>query len=81
MQSSESENQLVDSIKSKVYDIAKSIVTREGFFEYFYLILPKSKNYLSAFNLANRVHYLMFNQYKYSCYHSFTKQLRKYLKS
>ncbi len=81
MKTTQDTQQFEHFIKSKVYDLVKQIATRVGFFEYYFKILPRCKNNTRAFYLANEIYCLIFNEYKYSSYNSFKKQLSSYLKN
>lgn len=67
-------------IKSRVYEIAKKIGTRDGFFQYYFDISKRCSSNSEAFYLTNQIHYLIFNEYRYTSYTTFSKQKQKYLR-
>ena len=68
-------------IKSRLFGLTRQLATKQGFFSYYYKILPKCKTQEAAFDIVNLLHYLLFDEYKYSSYNSFrhvkNKELRK----
>jgi len=67
-------------IESKVLPIAQKLGTRQGFFEYWFKILPKCKSHQDAFDLVNLMHLKIFKEEKYSSFTSFKVQKSRYLK-
>lgn len=68
-------------IKSRVYEIAKKIGTRNGFFQYYFDISKRCCSNSEAFQLTNQIHYLIFKEYRYTSYTTFSKQKQKYLRN
>ncbi|CAL2077703.1 hypothetical protein [Tenacibaculum sp. 190524A02b] len=65
------------NVKSRVYDLAKKIGTRNGFFEYYFKIVLRCNSQKQAFELVNQIHYLIYDEFRYNCYHSFLNQRKK----
>ena len=72
--------QFKNKIEAMVLPLAQKLGTRNGFFEYWFAILPKCKTQKAAFDIANLLHLKIFNEEKYTSYDSFHKQKNRYLK-
>lgn len=66
-------------LKSKLYDLQKKLATRSGFVAYYYLILPKCKTFVAAFELTNLMYFKLFNEYLFNSYHAFSMYRKKWL--
>mgnify|MGYP000047098876 FL=1 len=73
--------QFKQSIEAKLLPIAQCLGTRNGFFEYWFRILPRCRTPKTAFYVANLLHLTIFKEEKYTSYDSFHKQKSNYLKS
>ncbi len=69
------------TIKSEVYEIAKKLGSRKGFFDYYFSILKNCETCRQAFELVNEMAWLIFGEYRYSSYTSFTVQKKRFLKN
>ena len=52
-----------------------------AFFKRYFSALPKQRTNAEAFNYVNDEYFTLFSEYKYSCYRSFSINLKKYLKN
>lgn len=77
----QSPEQFKQQIEAMVLPIAQKLGTRQGFFEYWFKILPKCKSHKTAFDIVNLLFLLIFKEEKYTSYDSFKKQKSRYLKS
>lgn len=77
----QSPEQFKQQIEAMVLPIAQKLGTRQGFFEYWFKILPKCKSHKSAFEITNLLHQLIFKEEKYQTYNSFKNQKSRYLNS
>jgi hypothetical protein len=77
----ETSQQFQQKIEAKVLPLAQKLGTRQGFFEYWFQILPRCKSHKAAFDIVNLLHHLIFNEEKYTSYDSFKKQKTRYLKN
>jgi hypothetical protein len=73
--------QFQQKIEAMILPIAQKLGTSEGFFLYWFQILPKCKNQKAAFDLANLLHFKIFKKEKYSSFDSFRKQRDSYIKT
>ncbi|WP_439129945.1 hypothetical protein [Polaribacter sp.] len=78
---SQTSEQFKQQIEAMVLPIAQKLGTRQGFFEYWFQILPKCKSQKTAFEIVNLMHYKIFKEEKYTSFDSFKKQKNNYLKS
>jgi hypothetical protein len=78
---SQSPEAFQQQISALAFPLAQKLGTREGFFEYWFQILPRCKSHKAAFDLANLIHFKIFKEEKYTCYESFKNQKNKYLKN
>jgi hypothetical protein len=69
------------SIEAKVLPIAQKLGTRNGFFEYWFNILPKCKSHKAAFDITNLLYFKIFKEDKYHSYASFKNQKSRYINS
>lgn len=74
-------SQFKQAIEAKVLPIAQKLGTRQGFFEYWFQILPNCKSQEAAFDIVNLLHFRIFKEEKYTSFDSFRKQKNNYLKS
>lgn len=68
-------------IEAQVLPLAQKLGTRQGFFEYWFKILPRCKSQKSAFDIVNLLHLKIFKEEKYNSFTSFYKQKNSYLKN
>lgn len=73
--------QFKQKLESMVLPLAQKLGTRNGFFEYWFKILPRCKTQKAAFDIVNLLHLKIFKEEKYNSYDSFHKQKNRYLKS
>lgn len=78
-QLAEMQRQIAESRRQ--YDLARQIGTRDGFFQYYFKILPDARTQVEAFNEVNEEYLDIFGEYKYETYQSFRNQCEKYLKN
>jgi hypothetical protein len=72
--------QFRQQIEAMVLPLAQKLGTRNGFFEYWFQILPRCKTQKAAFDFANLLHLKIFKEEKYISFDSFYKQKNLYLK-
>ena len=72
--------QFVNALDAYIFNLAQQLGTQQGFFEYWFKILPLCKNYKEAFDLVNFLHLKIFGVEKYTSYASFKNQKARYLK-
>ncbi|WP_405329505.1 hypothetical protein [Leeuwenhoekiella sp. LLG6367-2.1] len=63
------------------YELARTIGTREGFFQRYFKLLPTSRTQVEAFNQVNEEYLEIFGETKYQEYNSFRNCCSRYLKS
>ena len=73
--------QFQQQIEAKVLPLAQKLGTRNGFFEYWFQILPRCKSHKAAFDIANLLHLKIFKEEKYTSFSSFVNQKNRYLNS
>ncbi|QOD60645.1 hypothetical protein H9I45_15095 [Polaribacter haliotis] len=76
----QSPEQFKQIIEAKVLPIAQQLGTRQGFFEYWFKILPRCKSHKAAFDLTNLLYLKIFKEQKYTSFDSFRNQKNTYLK-
>ena len=66
----------------KQYEIARKIVTPEGFYNMYFQYLKKYDTNIEAFNALNKLHYdtVIPPGYKYSSYEAFCNAINRMLK-
>tara|TARA_R110001632_G_scaffold137804_1_gene253403 strand:+ start:1633 stop:1881 length:249 start_codon:yes stop_codon:yes gene_type:complete len=73
--------QFQQQLEAMVLPIAKQLGTRQGFFEYWFQILPRCKSQKTAFDIVNLLYLKIFGEEKYTSYTSFKHQKNRYLNS
>ena len=68
-------------ISARVLVVARQLATRQGFFEYWFKILPKCKSHKTAFDIVSFLYFILFKEEKYASFNSFQSQKKRYLKS
>ena len=68
-------------IKVKVYELMERLKNTSLFIDYYYKILPTCASRRSAFDIVNVLHFLLFDEYRYSSYDSFRKSKNKLIKT
>ena len=68
-------------ISAKVLVVAQQLATRQGFFEYWFKVLPACSSHKRAFDLTNLLYQLIFKEEKYASFNSFQSQKTRYLKT
>lgn len=71
--------QFQQQIEAKILPLAQKLGTKQGFFEYWFQILPKCKSNKAAFDITNLLHLKIFKEEKYTSYDSFVKAKNRYL--
>lgn len=63
----------------KKYEIARKIVTPEGFYQMYFQYLKKYETNIEAFNALNKLHYntVLPPRYKYSSYQAFCHAINR----
>jgi hypothetical protein len=72
--------QFKQELEAKILPIAQKLGTRQGFFEYWFQILPRCKSHKAAFDIANLLYFKIFKEEKYTSFGSFINQKNRYLK-
>jgi len=83
MQSPKKQQQIAEESQlkelRKKYEIARTIVTAEGFYQTWFNSLPKYKSGAEAFNDLNELHYntVLPSRYKYASYVVFLNVIKR----
>ena len=64
----------------EINQLMKQLRTTEGFYQYFFNLLPKYVTRMEAFNHANDKNFEIFGEYRYTCYQSFMSARYKHNK-
>lgn len=72
------EKKLVNYIKrvEQETEMMKKLLTRKGFYEYYFELLKCSKTKYRAFSKANRLYYKLFGQKRYTNFSVFSKMVK-----
>lgn len=57
----------------------KTLGTNQGFFRYYFEQLKHHRTQIECFNMVNDRYFDFFGEYRYSCYNSFRRQLKRSL--
>ena len=68
------------NIKARAFDVARILGTTQGFVEYYFRVVGKFKTQKAAFEVCNKLYFLIFGEYRYSDFRSFKKMKNKYIK-
>lgn len=68
------------ALLKKENELMKKIATTDGFYRYYFSLLPIFNTNIEAFNQVNEMYYNFFKEYKYSSYDSFRRQIKIYIK-
>ena len=69
----------VEKLK-KENELMRLLGSKEGFFKYYFNLLPKHTTRNECFNMVNESFYNLFGFYKYTSFYSFSNQYLKYRK-
>lgn len=59
--------------------LMRELGTNEGFFKHYFENLPKHRTQIECFNMINDQYFEFFGEFRYSCYNSFRRQLKRSL--
>lgn len=68
-------------LKSIVYDVARELGSKEGFYNYWFNAISKCDTHKEAYNVVEALHEKIFNYTRFSSYQSFKTQKSKYFKN
>lgn len=59
--------------------LMRTLGTNQGFFQHYFEQLRNHRTQIECFNSVNEQYFDFFGEYRYSCYNSFRRQLRRSL--
>lgn len=63
--------------KYRSLDLHRKVGTNNGFFEIYFMELPRHSSRIDAFNYVNDLHFQLFGEVRYASYNSFYNSLNR----